>query len=65
MFSKEQEDLLKDNLLRVSSMYFGLGLEEIKRLAYEYGHKVYVNMPPRCRKTGMERMPWVFFIMSS
>ena len=33
-------------------MYFGLCLEEIKRLTYKYGHKIDVNMPPRWNETG-------------
>ena len=42
VFRKEQ-----NYLLMASSMYFGLSVQEIKRLAYEYGHKLDVNIPPR------------------
>ena len=52
MFSKKQEDFLKNYLLKVSSMYFGLSLSEIKWLTYVYGHKLDVNMPPRWTETG-------------
>ena len=52
MFSKKKEDLLKNYLLKVSSMYFGLSLEEIKRLTYEYGLKIDVNISPRWSETG-------------
>ena len=55
MFSKKQEDLLKNYLLKVSSMYFGSSLEEIRRLTYEYGHKIDVNVPPRWSETGRAR----------
>ena len=47
VFSKEQQDLMKNYLLKASSMYVGLILQEIKHLAYEYGHKLDVNMPLR------------------
>ena len=33
-------------------MYFGLSLEEIKRLTYEYGLKIDVDMLPRWSETG-------------
>ena len=53
MLRKEQEDLLKNYLLKALSMYFGFSLQEIKRLAYEYGNKLDVNMPPRWTEIGM------------
>ena len=54
VFRKEQ-----NYLLMASSMYFGLSVQEIKRLAYEYGHKLDVNMPPRCTEIGMAGTDWL------
>ena len=54
MFSKSKRISLKNYLLKVSSMHFGLSLEEIKCLTYEYGHKIDVNMLPRWSETGRD-----------
>ena len=45
-------------------MYFGLSLQEIKRLAYEYGHKLDVNMPPRWTEMGMAGKYWLGYFLS-
>ena len=65
MFSKKQEDVLKNYLLKVSSMYFGLSLEEIKHLTDEYGQKIDANMFPRCSETGRAEKIGLDFFTSS
>ena len=40
-------------------MYFGLNLQEIKRLTYEYGHTLCVNRPPRWTEMGMAGTDWL------
>ena len=44
-------------------MYFVLTLHEIKRLAYEYGHKLDVNMPSRWTEMGMAGKYWLGYVL--
>ena len=59
IFTKEQEQLLVQYLLRASAMYFGLCLKEVKSLAFEYGTKLEITMPISWGERGFASKDWM------
>ncbi|XP_014664978.1 PREDICTED: uncharacterized protein LOC106807207 [Priapulus caudatus] len=46
VFNAEQENLLVNYLLKASGLYYGLSMDETRKLAYEYANRLGVEMPP-------------------
>lgn len=45
IFSREQERVLMDYILKCSQLYYGLSITELKKLAFQFARKIQAKYP--------------------
>ena len=64
VFSAEHEKALTDYLLKASSLYYGLSVQEVRRLAYEYAVKLDLDIPPSWKEDKEAGKDWMSGFLS-
>ena len=59
VFNAEQEKSLTDYLLKASSLYYGLCVQEVRDLAFEYALKLKINMPSNWQENKTAGKDWM------
>ena len=63
VFTDAHEQLLKVYLLRASSLYFGLTLIEIRKLAHDYAVKLDLSIPKSWSEHGSAGKDWMMYYL--
>ncbi|XP_043467023.1 uncharacterized protein LOC122501547 [Leptopilina heterotoma] len=64
ILNNEQEEELEKYLLRASSLYYGLSIEELRVMAYEYAKKINVKYPSSWDKNGQASREYYYSFMN-